>query len=196
MKRGRDSFNENRKYLIWLTSLLVHLPKSVSLLLWRVVFTWESKVAVGLRYCLLKRLAAGCGENVYVGPYVSISGWSSISFGTNVSVHRNSVLIGAGGIEIYDDVSIAHNCSIVSVSHRWDNASLAIKDTNSSYAKVVVNSDVWVGCGVRLLSGVIIGSRSVVAAGAVVTRSFDGGSLLAGVPATKKAKLDQRQISQ
>lgn len=48
---------------------------------------------------------------------------------------------------------------------------------------VVVEEDVWIGCNVTLLSGVNIGRGSIIAAGAVVTKSFPPYSLIGGVPA-------------
>jgi serine acetyltransferase len=50
-------------------------------------------------------------------------------------------------------------------------------------APIAIGDDVWLGCNVTVLKGVDIGSGSVVAAGAVVTRSCPPKSLLAGVPA-------------
>ena len=48
---------------------------------------------------------------------------------------------------------------------------------------VTVEEDVWIGCHVTLLSGVTIGRGSIVAAGAVVTKSFPPYSIIGGVPA-------------
>lgn len=48
---------------------------------------------------------------------------------------------------------------------------------------MVVEEDVWIGCNVTLLSGVTVGRGSVIAAGAVVTKSCPPYSLLGGVPA-------------
>lgn len=48
---------------------------------------------------------------------------------------------------------------------------------------VVVEEDVWIGCNVTLLFGITIGRGSVIAAGAVVTKSCPPYSLIGGVPA-------------
>lgn len=50
-------------------------------------------------------------------------------------------------------------------------------------APVEIENDVWIGCGVRIMAGVTIHKRSIVAAGAVVTKDIDSGSLVGGVPA-------------
>ena len=58
---------------------------------------------------------------------------------------------------------------------------------------VIVNDDVWIGSGCRILSGVNIGHRVVVAAGAVVNKSITSNTIVAGVPAkvVKRAKKEK-----
>jgi acetyltransferase-like isoleucine patch superfamily enzyme len=48
---------------------------------------------------------------------------------------------------------------------------------------VVVEDDVWVGCGAVILKGVRLGRGSVVAAGAVVNRDVLPYTIVGGVPA-------------
>ena len=48
---------------------------------------------------------------------------------------------------------------------------------------VPAGENVWVGAGCIILPGTTIGSNSIVAAGAVVTKDIPDGSLAAGVPA-------------
>lgn len=49
--------------------------------------------------------------------------------------------------------------------------------------KAVIESDVWLGYGVIVLTGIIIGRGSIVAAGSVVTKDIPPYSIVAGVPA-------------
>ena len=49
--------------------------------------------------------------------------------------------------------------------------------------EVIIEDDVWCGANVTILKGVTIGNGSVVAAGAVVTKSFPPYSIIGGVPA-------------
>ncbi len=48
---------------------------------------------------------------------------------------------------------------------------------------VIIGDNVWVGAGATILPGVEIGSGSVIAAGAVITRSVPPDSVAGGVPA-------------
>jgi acetyltransferase-like isoleucine patch superfamily enzyme len=51
-------------------------------------------------------------------------------------------------------------------------------------APVKIGNNVWIGMGAVILKGVTIGDNSVVAAGAIVTRSVPPNTIVAGNPAT------------
>jgi acetyltransferase-like isoleucine patch superfamily enzyme len=53
----------------------------------------------------------------------------------------------------------------------------------SSRGPIEIGSDVWIGTGATVLSGVSIGHGAVVAAGALVTRSVPAYAIVAGNPA-------------
>ncbi|TRO10077.1 acyltransferase [Ectopseudomonas mendocina] len=136
-----------------------------------------------LRYVLLSGRFESCGSNVYLGPGLTLKGLSRLVVGDNVSIHDYSYLDAQGGLTIGDNVSIAHHVSILTFNHTWSDLERPIKYNPVVTEGVVIESDVWIGCGVRIMPGVIIGRRSVIAAGAVVTKNIPSGVIVAGVPA-------------
>ncbi len=120
-----------------------------------------------------------------IGRGCEIRGWPGLRFGRNVTLHLNGYVDASGGVTIGNEVSIAHGCSILSFEHTWADASEPIKYNPLSLHPVEIQDDVWVGCGVRILAGSTILSRSVVAAGAVVTRGIYGPGVFGGVPARR-----------
>jgi acetyltransferase-like isoleucine patch superfamily enzyme len=48
---------------------------------------------------------------------------------------------------------------------------------------VVIEDDVWIGAGAKILDGVTLRKGSVIGAGAVVTKSTESYGVYAGVPA-------------
>jgi acetyltransferase-like isoleucine patch superfamily enzyme len=50
---------------------------------------------------------------------------------------------------------------------------------------VLIKNDVWIGDGVKVMSGVTIGNGACIAAGSIVTKDIDDYSIVAGVPAKR-----------
>ncbi len=86
---------------------------------------------------------------------------------------------GRNGITFGSNVWIGPHVSIISMNH----------DVNNFYEYVtekaiVIENNSWLGASCVVLPGVHLGEHTVVAAGAVVTKSFPkGDQVLAGVPA-------------
>jgi acetyltransferase-like isoleucine patch superfamily enzyme len=85
----------------------------------------------------------------------------------------------ANGIEIGKNVRIGPSVKLISANHDIYDYDKFIK-TNP----IILNDNCWLASNVTILPGVEIGEHTIVAAGAVVTKSFkQGNCILAGVPA-------------
>ena len=135
------------------------------------------------RYAYYKYNFNTCGTNVSIHPKVYFKHIDKIKLGNNISFHPLCYIDGEGGIEIGDDVSIAHNVTIMSSNHGWNNEDIPIKYNPKSYGKVVIENDVWIGCGAWIMAGVNIGSLCIIAAGAVVTHDCESKGIYGGIPA-------------
>lgn len=140
-------------------------------------------VGIALRYCIARARAQACGDNVLFDRGVEVRGWERLSLGNNVSVNRGCYLDATGGLTIDDDVSIAHQVSVLTSNHTWSDVTRPVRDNPLRVEPVHIEQDVWIGCGCRILAGITIESRSVVAAGAVVVKDVPRGVIVAGVPA-------------
>jgi acetyltransferase-like isoleucine patch superfamily enzyme len=68
--------------------------------------------------------------------------------------------------------------------HPLNSAARRAHDTTKiSSAPVRICEDVWIGADATVLKGVTVGARSIVAAGAVVTRDVPPDTVVAGIPA-------------
>lgn len=97
-------------------------------------------------------------------------------------------ITGRGGLKIGDYTQIAPNVVIVTANHD-------IYDTRKfKEGPVIIGKYCWIGAGAKIMPGVTLGDWTIVAAGAVVTKSYcEGYCILAGVPAIEIKKLDKEK---
>lgn len=182
---GRDKFQKFKKVIIFFSNVLSILGDDLNLFLFKSSKNISGTKGILIRYIFARNIFKSVGDNVSIHEGVFIFNHSKISFGNNVSIHPMSYLEGAGQIEIGSNVSIAHSTSFVSTNHSWDDSSLPIKYNKEIFEKIIIHDDVWIGCGVRVLAGVRISKRSIVAAGAVINKNVEPNSIVAGIPGRK-----------
>lgn len=130
-----------------------------------------------------------CGKHVYIRPSSSdFKGLWNLSVGDYTSIPKGSVFYCTEAeLKIGKYVIFGPRPTIITGDHRTDVVGKYIKDSHDKLpendAPVVIEDDVWIGANVTILKGVTIGHGSVVAAGAVVTKSCPPYSIIAGVPA-------------
>ncbi|MGD0598377.1 MAG: acyltransferase [Terriglobales bacterium] len=189
--RGRDLFLMMRPVLRTGTAFLAIFPRwicEIALDFFRYVPT---KLGIAIRYMFVARLARSCGDNVAIFEGVHLFKVSNISIGSNVSIHQMCYIDATGGLKIGSDVAIAHATTIMTSEHDYSKPLVTTRDAEGFLAPVELEDDVWVGAGVRILSGITIGAHSVIAAGAVVTKDVSGSSLMVGVPARRLKMIRQ-----
>jgi len=88
------------------------------------------------------------------------------------------------GIIIGDNTIIAPGVKMISANHEINQL-----DFHEKESPIKIGKNCWIGANAIILSGVIIGDNTIVAAGAVVTKSFpDGNEILLGIPAKAQKK--------
>lgn len=92
--------------------------------------------------------------------------------GTYYQNFKAKIYIGKGSY-------IAPNVGLITANHAFDDL-----DAHTIGEDIVLGDKCWVGMNAVILPGVTLGPRTIVAAGAVVTKSFTNGNIvIGGVPA-------------
>jgi acetyltransferase-like isoleucine patch superfamily enzyme len=181
MKSSRTKFYKYKNIIYFFCRIINILPKSF---LARLLIFFRAKtglLGVGIRYVLVKNLAKSCGDNLAVMENVYFDAIHLMEFGNNVSI--NPLCYLAGEITIGNDVAIAHTTSFHSANHTWNNKEISISQNPINTDRIIIENDVWISCNCVILSGLVIGGRSVIGAGSIVTKSISKNSLVAGNPA-------------
>ena len=85
-------------------------------------------------------------------------------------------------VSIGDNVTISYN---VCFNTHDDSIESYYKKDTLIVGRISVGNNCFIGTGSILLPGVTLKDNCIVGAGSVVTKSFDEGSVIAGVPAKK-----------
>ena len=116
--------------------------------------------------------------------HIGIGTAPGLSIGCYIFAHKDSPLY------IGDYTIIASNVCIAGINH-----DIYDYDKYLSKGSTRIGNYCWIGANSVILPGVVIGDHVVVAAGAVVTKSFsEGYCVLAGNPAKKIKELDKKLV--
>lgn len=140
------------------------------------------------------RIPKGCSfsgiENISVGHHVYFGGDTRVLTTRAKLMIGNYVMFGPGVTVITGD----HRTDVLGkyMTELTDNDKLPENDRD-----VVIEDDVWLGANCTVLKGVTIGRGSIVAAGALVTKSCPPYSVIGGVPArVLKSRFTPEQIKE
>lgn len=95
----------------------------------------------------------------------------------------NPFTIVYGGVHIGSGVRIAAHTVITPSNHQAGTDDLPLHLAGISRRPIIIEDNVWVGAGSRILAGVHIARNSIIGAGSVVTRSIPANATVCGVPA-------------
>lgn len=136
---------------------------------WVRVFVVGNIINIGKNCRFQKGVYFGSGDGISIGDNCQINElvrMDNVTIGNNVMVAREVVFLGK-----------MHESSSIELPMTEQ----GVKDV----ASTIVEDDVWLGLRVVVMPGVVLKKGSIIAAGAVVTKSTEPYSVYAGIPAKK-----------
>lgn len=124
------------------------------------------------------------GHGVVIYPDVLFFGDGLIEIDDDVNIGPGTVFYASksGGIRIGKHTRIAAQCYIIDMDHGIETGKLICEQENS-VQRIVIEDDVWIGAGVKVLRGTIIEEGAVIGAGAVAKGFYRHDTINVGVPA-------------
>lgn len=162
-------------------------------------FGWRSVIRAPALLTGTKQIRIGSRVDIRRGARIEAVGRSeggrvALSIGDGTRIHLGFHVGAAEHVDIGRNVLIAGNVYVTDHDHALPrpgepptlNSALIVRPTR-------IEDDCWLGEGCMVLKGVHLERGSVVAANAVVTRSFGPYSLVGGVPARLLQRFDHSQ---
>ena len=152
--------------------VIYHLPHSRFISFTRPIRSWYvSKILKLMPY----------GHKSFIENNVYLSNGENLKIGSGCQINENvfiqSALIG-------NNVMIAPYVAILSTSHNHYSTEIPMANQGETAPNPpMIEDDVWLGRNVVVMPGITIGTGSIIAAGAVVTKNVAPFSVMGGVPA-------------
>ena len=129
-------------------------------------------VRIGSRNTWLVGCKVSDGAELVIGDRVHVNYQTTISVAKRVHIGDDTLI--AGNVQIYDNISHP-----LSPERRLRHDAFTLEESSP----VVIGKNCWIGNQAIIMRGVTIGDNSIVAAGAIVTKSVPPNVLVAGNPA-------------
>lgn len=129
----------------------------------------------------IKTLFGSTGDSVTIEPNFRCDYGVNIHVGENFYANFDCVILDCAEVRIGKNCLIAPQVGIYTATHPLDPTERS--SGRELAAPITIGDDCWIGGHATINPGVTLGNNVVVAAGAVVTRSFGDNVVLAGVPA-------------
>jgi acetyltransferase-like isoleucine patch superfamily enzyme len=113
-----------------------------------------------------------------------------IKIGNHNYFNRNVMIDSCGYVEIGDHNMFGPDVYLTDSNHQFG---IGVRPASQPMSDgiIKIGNSCWIGAKALILKDVVLGDYCVVAAGAVVTKSFPEGSVIAGVPARLVRSLQQ-----
>jgi acetyltransferase-like isoleucine patch superfamily enzyme len=103
--------------------------------------------------------------------------------GENVGIAANAFISVRGKVEIGNNTICGPNLSIHAENHNYKDVNIPIRLQGATRKGIKIGEDCWIGTNVTILDGVTIGDKSIIAAGAVITKDIPDLVIAGGIPA-------------
>ncbi|MER0438773.1 acyltransferase [Emticicia sp. W12TSBA100-4] len=146
------------------------------------------KKGKGTSICRRTRMDVLPFQPFNIGDYSTVEDFATINNGVGPVNIGNNSRIGIGNViigpvTIGNNVILAQNIVMSGLNHNYTNTEVPIYLQGETVANITIEDDCWIGANAVITAGVTVGKHSVVAGGAVVTKSIPPFSVAVGNPA-------------
>jgi len=141
------------------------------------LFAFSPRPLWGWRRFLLRLAGAKIGRGVHLHPSVQITIPWNITIGDHAGVGDRAILYSLGPITIGPRATISQLAHLCAGTHDWRDPSMPLVKP-----PIVIGAEAWICADAFIGPGVNIGIGAIVGARAVVTKDVALGTIVAGNP--------------
>lgn len=134
-----------------------------------------------MRTAMLKEMFAEIGDGCYIEPpfHANFSG-AHVHFGKNIYANFNLTMVDDTHIYVGDYTMFGPNVTVTTAGHP---ILPELREQGYQYnAAIHIGRNCWIGSGVMIMPGIIIGDNVVIGAGSVVTHDLPSNVVAVGTP--------------
>lgn len=146
-------------------------------------FKFPSHIGIPLFTTGLKRVTVEKRVRIFPGLRIETYGKGTIIFEKGVSIGQNFHITSAGNLVIGNDTTISGNTFITNIDHEYAEIGKHILEQPMIIKETTIGSNCFIGYGVAIQAGTILGKQCVVGASSVVRGNFPDYCVIVGAPA-------------
>lgn len=151
------------------------------------LYRWSPRLLWGWRRALLRAFGARIGRDVRLHPRAHVFFPWHLSVGDEATIAEDVLVYNLGPVSIGAQATVSHGVQLCAGSHDYrDPAFVLLKPPVNIGDCAWICTEAFVGPGVRVGEGAVVGAR------AVVTRDVDPWSVVAGNPARNVGRRELR----
>lgn len=142
-----------------------------------------SYFAIPIFFTGMKSVFIGRRVRIFPGSRFETHGDGSIVIEDNVGIGQNFHITSSGFMRIGSGTVITANVSITNIDHKYEDISESILNQGINVTKTSIGSNCFIGNGVMIQAGTVLGNHCIVGSNSVVKGVFPDRCVIAGVPA-------------
>lgn len=146
-------------------------------------FSFPSHIGIPIFTLGLKRVCIGKKVRIMPGLRIETHKSGTICFEEDVSIGQNFHITSVGKLKINKHTTISGNVCVTNIDHDYEEIGKHILDQKMILNETEIGENCFIGYGVIIQAGTILGKHCVVGANSVVRGHFPDYSVIVGAPA-------------
>lgn len=130
-----------------------------------------------------RRIYIGRRVRILPGLRAEAHGAGRIDIGSNVAIGQQFHIAAGGDLRIGEGTLISGSVTVTDMDHEYRDTSMSVLNQPMIISRTEIGQNCFIGAGVRIQAGTVLGNGCVVGANSVVRGSFPEHSVIVGAPA-------------